>query len=631
MQLTVARACGVAVMLLAFSASAADGSAARARSVADALGEYLQIRTFFDANATFCSAFSREYGESVQAAADTWLDSARIRNAEHIVTDIGLSQSEATFVSAERQAFKEHLGKLERQARSQPDAWCQRFLELLAADKLSFEPALTSSLHTLNAFHAVHVARLRQSHIALEKRALDPLALHDNGQTRPLNRLMQPLPDEFYCYGELSGSGFSAPDFTVQIGEGNRYKSSYGSGGYANHYDDKDQITKKLIWSGVLGDSRRSQIQNTIYGQEIRFTRLELDGVTSDYACYQRGPSHTRALVEFQLKEPPAGVEYQCRDVAGTELDAFKILPGYRYRLNGESGRFTLDLRARRAAAVEFTSGPLGGSSASYQESMGTGLQTFDFKRVDTYGLATATSSRLTMSCTSLQAPVYFQEYGDDATPAPPADAGGLDGLYAARRPFKSTETTNYDFYFFTPEGYVYRRVPSRGLDSIRCDLTFPNGEPSCDIYRLNDDQIEILSGGSITKVVDINDLTAVPAETPTRLEGKYKASIANTTGMCLPGFSCSSWHRISVLNLTADGRFQFSGSSSSSNYSAVGGGAAHGGGSSSSSESGTYHIDGNAITYHYDNGVVKEDFIAAVGSTGLQTNGWTYLLSEDE
>ena len=280
------------------------------------------------------------------------------------------------------------------------------------------------------------------------------------------------IPDEFRCYEITEGDSLIS-ELTVQILPGGKYRTTYGAGSFVTQKD-------KLVWSGGPLDGAGGYLLLENAGQRFKLNAND-DGLNFD--CYQRGPRETLALLEFKFKTP-APAKYACtlNDGKATSGGTLEILPNKGYRFGGQTGQFSTDFRSKQRdsrSTLEFTGGPLDGEDASYQEDE-NGVRTVYFP-----------SGSRDMDCLNVGKPNPAERYGSAKAPAPSKGSGGLSGAYVASYPDNSNcDFTCWETYVFTKNGYVYTSEPDSSLADADCSLTYPNGLPICEVYRVQ--------GGSI-------------------------------------------------------------------------------------------------------------------------------------
>lgn len=627
-------------MLLATSSAQSDAEMEqRAKAFMVALQDVLKINSFVDANVRFCFDYAEETVPLVQQAANEWRIANDIDNLTTIILSVNKNLNNSVD-KLQRELYVENLELLEARAVAQAAGWCKQLPELLQSENMSLKRNFSHELQLIADFHDVVITKQRSEFrtISLARQILPSIAnlTFQSVRAAGINPNYGLIPTEFRCYAERPGSDYNVPDFVVQIQADGNYQSSYGRGRYDSVLDDDETESRELTWTGVLGEFGSSRISFNQYGQKFTINRLKLDTRSYDYECYQQGPREDMALLNFRLKDPQIG-RYVCRDPDGETQTPIDLLSGRRYSVGDQRGLYTVDLRDGGRSDIEFTSGPLEGSDASFFEGIDTGFRTLSFREVKGYFPSFSSTSSLSMTCTNVGEALSYPMYGDEAVPAPPVGSGGLSGLYAES---VSSWTgygygkSYYDFYYFTPEGYVFRSEPRRSLSDIQCQRSMPNGAPRCSTYTVDGETIEIRTadfgtGGDNLSSVEISSLKSVSSGTTT-LEGKFWANAGETIGICGPFSYCSSWYEEKNIIFTHSGQFLAEGRSQNLSSLSTGIGSSDAMNFGNSANAGTYSIDGNNITLRYNSGKVEQNFIAIFSPTDFHMDGWSYGPKED-
>ena len=610
--------------------------------------EVLKIKTFVDANLQFCTTYARPTLLALEPAIDDWHFVNSMGNFSN--TFNGLNQHfEGLLVKLEQEYYLENFGKLEARARNQATTWCQQFPTLLQSEALDLKRSFTDNLHKINDYHRWSVTGKRSTSISLDRQGLAKVETPSYQQLIATGKNPNETvrPTEFHCYIDRSGSDYFVPDFFIQLKADGTYQSTYGTGRYT---DDGYNLT----WTGVFTEFYRSYHRTRFYGQEITFANLELNGREYDADCYQQGAREKAALLDFQLKDPQQG-QYRCRDTQGQTpagMPAIELLDGRRYKVGSTVGQYQVQFRNSYFSEITFSSGSLEGAEATY-EAERDGYRELEFSNVKSYFPAMTTSSKLSMICINIAEPLVYPLYGDAVAPPPPTGSGGLSGLYAQfednfERTSRSSSYSgsNYGFYYFLPEGYVYVGEPTSvlgaselsagDLSKLPCQRTKPSGEAYCASYKVSGDTITIERAFSEPKSLKLANLKAV--QTNTSLQNRrYEASSFSTSGTCLVSAKCSSSFRNNSIELTASGQFLEDSSSQSSTLNsnintvmpndfvppdvmAF----------SNSENGGTYSIQGNVIELRFNNGRVSRRFIAILSPTEFQMDGLTYSVNKE-
>ena len=607
----------------------------RAQSFMTSLQDVLKINSFVDANVRFCFDYAEDTVALVQQAANQWRVANDIENLNTIISSVN-ERLDNSIDKLQREFYLENLELLEARAVAQATGWCQQLPELFQSENMSLKRNFSYELQLIADFHDVVVTKQRSEFrtIGLARQVLPSIANPSFQSVRAagINPNYGLIATEFRCYAERPGSDYNVPDFVIQIQADGNYQSSYGRGRYDSVLDDDETESRELTWTGVLGEFSSSYISFNQYGQKFSINSLRLDNRSYDYECYQQGPREDVALIGFRLKDPQIG-RYVCRDPDGETQTPIDLLSGRRYGVGEQKGLYTVDLRDGGRSDIEFTSGPLEGSDASFFEGLDTGFRTLSFREVKGYFPSFNSTSSLSMTCTNVGEALSYPIYGNEAVPVPPVGSGGLSGLYAEA---VSSWTGNgygkssYDFYYFTPKGYVFRSEPSKLLSDIQCQRSMPNGAPRCSTYKVVGESIEIRTADNNLSSVEMSSLQSVGSGTAT-LEGKFWANAGETIGICGEFSYCSSWYEEKNIIFTHNGQFLAEGKSQNllSLSTAIGSSDAMNFGNSSNA--GTYTIEGNNITLRYNSGKVEQNFIAIFNPTDFHMDGWSYGPKEDE
>ena len=417
----------------------------------------------------------------------------------------------------------------------------------------------------------------------------------------------EPIPATgFACYQEIAGDAYAAPAFILQIQSGRSYVTPFGQGTFS--IDPSE--TLQLTWtSGPLaGDVIPSAVSFDDWGQ-----RLSVRTPGGEFQCYQSGARQQVALIDFGLKDPAVAI-YSCAErVSGGAARPLEMLPGRTYSVGGATGSYTVNVMGDQSddfSGLEFTSGPLTGETAFYEQNGDTGL-----RRLSVY-----TTPRL--DCGSLGRPSPRPRFGAGRAPRPPAGSGGLSGLYASYQIDVAHVCGGlcWRFLFFKPDGRVYTREPETGLGDADCSRTRPNGQPLCETYKR--------TGSSITIGADAPKSFAKTAK-GLRINGTLYRPVAPSPGQRLSGayrsFSytpdAAGTGGVSVersFTFTTAGRFSRQGFAGASFFPLPG----NGGGSvvttSGNSSAGTYRaVAANSLEFRFSDGsAVRVFFFLPDGPT---------------
>lgn len=433
----------------------------------------------------------------------------------------------------------------------------------------------------------------------------------------------EPMPGEFRCYPELESGDYSRPFMTLHILPGGQYRLVGQGGvqiGQAGTYQPRKSSSSlnKLAWtSGVLTQGDEAYLDFNDYGQKIDLQNFGSEEKNFDFQCYQRGPREDLARLEFSLKTPKVGT-YACqsRDGKGPPFPA-EILPGNRYRVQGQEGQFRVDLLNKQDedwSYLEFVGGAWDEGIGSFQE--------------DETGKRTLSTARWA-ECSAVVAPTPIPRYGPGKAPPLPAGSGGLEGAYASWQPdvmgYGYCGGLCWDFYFFKKNGYVYTQEPDAGLEDADCTRTHPNGLPVCEVYTYKNGVLTIGKGKpeALKKKADGNldlgglTLVAIRPVSGVKLQGAFR----NFTASVGLGGMTGSFSQ-AYLNFKADGTFNRNSSggvsatftdTGQSSGTITGGLTALG----EQQNSGTYRFTGNTLELKYADGRVVRLFAFFPESAG--------------
>ncbi|ADV65733.1 hypothetical protein [Deinococcus maricopensis] len=419
------------------------------------------------------------------------------------------------------------------------------------------------------------------------------------------------IPDEFRCYQEKVGSGLT-PELTVQVLSGGKYRTAYGSGTFAV---SKDGSLRRLAWRGGPLDGAEGYLNFDDYGQTLSVTNVGEGTLErpAKFECYQRGARENLTLLQFKLKIP-AVTAYPCSltDGSGRSGGKLEILPGGTYRLNGQTGRFTVDFRSDQDedwSDLSFSGGPLDDATGTYQE--------------DRLGVREVSVYRPKMNCQSVAKPTPIPRYGSGRAPAPPKGSGGLSGAYAtwyadplATLGYGGCGGLCWETRFFTKAGYVYTEEPESSVDEADCSRTHPNGLPVCEVYRvqggkitIGSDQPEVLKRSGANLIIGGRTYTPLLSLQGVKLNGQFEAQTfygggTNTT-------SAAFQNR---LVFTPQGTFtqaRHGGMVSTATDTGTTAGNVIGGVSASSqrSSAGSYRVQGFSLELRFGDGHVERRF----------------------
>jgi hypothetical protein len=430
------------------------------------------------------------------------------------------------------------------------------------------------------------------------------------------------IPDTFHCYQDEYSDDYSQFDFALTILPNQQYSTDFGTG----DYEIVDDLPVEVKWlSGHLAGENSYALANyDSYGQSISL--YEIGAEEQDFNCYQRGPREEQVKLELAFKDPQAGTVYSCVNEDGSSA-TLELLENRRYRVDGSEGDYTIDLMnnpENDSPGVDYLSGPWADSYGSISANEETGQREIS---------ATSHDATFDFICSFLGSPLQGVQYGSATAVPPPGGAGGLEGFYASWRPDTSgmglcTGGICWDYFYFFPNGYVYTEKPEGLLESIDCTRTQPNGAPLCDTYTLQGSTIYFSDGEAKSFAqtadgleIDGNTYSRIPRFDGLLLNGVFEASSFTSTGQ--GGVAIQK-----TITFSPDSTFTRQGFAGGS-YSSGGTGVTA---TSEGSDSGTYQIQGNAITFTYSDGQVSSDFFFVIpgedpnNPSAIRVGVWDFL-----
>jgi|GEM_PF-2992860 len=568
-----------------------------------------------DANISFCFEHAEDTVPAMQAASNVWRDANNIPYLLKAIKEMSPKANELA-----QQSFGKHREALATKPSPERQANCNKFTAQLTAGSLDLSNNLAKEVDFVMAFaKRTGIKKLRKRNIPsvqnprytdLKAKGIDP---HDTF-----------IPTAFKCYSNIYTDTPLEAEFDVQIKEGGRYKSSYGSGTYMP------------VWSGPLATHTELDIKFDQYGQSLLFKSLTLDANKADYTCFQQGASNTAARINHDLTLPKVA-SYECLSSSGESMPAFEITSGTTYQVNGAEGEYSLDKIENYYSkrGIGFTSGPLKSATASYSQSAETGEKSLRFTEVSKFVSSivpvAASSSSLTMTCSSAGEPTPYPQFGDEAAPKPPSGAGGLEGVYYKRKSSSSDKRSRYDFYYFAPSGYMRAGDFSNPPQEYDCTRTYPNGSERCKTYKVKGSNITLNPGAEYEQNLDLDSLEKLDGKKH-ELVGTYWANESSQTGMCgFDGFSCAISYYETSMSFYEDGTFYAGESSQHTASAGFGGVSASSLGTGTASDKGTYTIENNVLELRYPSGKVSRQFIGVISERTVELGGWTLGLKSTD
>lgn len=441
------------------------------------------------------------------------------------------------------------------------------------------------------------------------------------------------IPDEFHCYLDEYGDDYSQFDFALTILPNQQYSTDFGVG----EYEIVDDLPVEVNWlSGPLvGDYAYAFAGYDDYGQHISLSGVGAD--EQDFNCYQRGPKEEQLKLELAFKDPQPGTVYTCvEEDTGSQGPALELLENRIYRVDGIEGEYTVDLMndpEDDLPGVDYVSGAWEGGYGFISANEETGMREISIS--SDYG---------DFECSFLGAPLQGVQFGSATAAPPPAGADGLEGFYAhwEMDMMGICGGVCWDYFYFFPNGYVYTERPDGLLENIDCTRTRPNGAPLCDVYTIEGSTI-YFSDGERKPFAQTAEGLEIDGDTYSRIPGfdglvlngtykalSYTAAVGGQGGVAIE----------KTFTFKPDGTFTREGFAGAS-YTSTDTGTQFGDPvagvtvTSESSNSGTYQIQGNAITFNYADGQVSTDFFFVMPGEdpanpgAIRVGGWDFLLRE--
>ncbi len=444
------------------------------------------------------------------------------------------------------------------------------------------------------------------------------------------------IPDEFHCYLEEYSDDYSQFAFALTILPNGQYSTEFGAGDYDIVGDlpvEVNWLSGPFAWEDAYAFSNYND-----YGQSISLHEIGEEG--QDFNCYQRGPREEQLKLELAFKDLQPNTVYSCsNEDDGSPGPTLELLENRVYRVDGVQGDYTVDLMndpEDELPGVDYLSGPWENGYGFISANEETGLREISIS-----------SSTGDFECAFLGSPLQGIRFGAAVAAPPPAGAGGLEGFYASWEPDMSGMGLCgggicWDYLYFFPNGYVYTERPQGLLEGIDCTRTQPNGLPLCDVYTLEGDTIYFSDGERKFFVqsvegfeVDGNTYSRIPRFDGLILNGVFRAQSFTAAVGGQGGLAIEK-----TITFYPDGTFTREGFVGAS-YTTTDTGTSMGNPvagvttSSESSNSGTYQIQGNAITFNYADGQVSTDFFFVIPGEdpanpgAIRIGGWDFLSQE--
>ncbi len=595
------------------------------KSVETALNTLLPLAAFVDAGWLYCSEKVPQQKQAIAEAISNW----RLVNGISAISDLIASSAKtnSSMAALYKRTRDKQAVKLYRKIGDRIESWCNGLPRLLAKPQWQLQARFPDQLATVRQM----ARRLGKTKPLPPSRSLALITTPTLKQLRQarINPESQLIPDAFRCYREKPGSDYLWPDMIIQIPTKGVYQSSFGNGRYQML---QKKTVQKIRWQTGPLEGRESHLRYDRYGQ-----RFELSSRIQDqhykFHCFQRGASEQHALASYRLRDPQPG-NYQCRDLKSGKQQTLRLAADLNYRLGSARGSYRVEeiigKPGESSSRIIWVSGPLAeegkNKKARYSEEEGTGLRTLRISTTwNRFVMGTGgSSSKLSAICTASGEPIHFQKYGASQAPAPPPEAGGLEGFYYTmenRFGYWNQESADAPrYYSFFSGGYLYKGEPEGDPGNTDCSRTLPNGAPLCVTYFITDGYIRIGQEKAqpfrhTKKILHIGDKQYVPVPKPAinRLDGQFSHSSFSKWGTMDWG---GSSYQKTIFTFTPEGRFSQQNEGQTNHAFDAGptgmnipGASIYGIGSHQDSNSGTYSIEGHTITFHYNDGRVLRHF----------------------
>jgi hypothetical protein len=442
------------------------------------------------------------------------------------------------------------------------------------------------------------------------------------------------IPDEFYCYLSEYGDNYS-DYFVLTILPNQRYSFD----GIEGNYETVDTGSLiELAWrsGGFASEDSYAFASYNDYGQTISVYEIPYGEDTYELSCYQRGPRNDQLQLELAFRDVQPG-SYACiNEDDGSPASTLEILENRIYRIDGMEGDYQIDLMSDpedELVSIDYLSGPwvdMYGFASADEE---TGMREIS-----------ASTDSGDFECSLLGAPMQGIQYGAGTAPLPPAGAGGLEGFYGKWEMdvMGLCGGLCWDYLYFRHEGYVYTEAPQGLLEAIDCTRTRPNGAPLCDTYVLQ---------GNIIYFGDGEAKSFMQTPDGLELDGRSYARIGSYDGLLFNGRYEASSYTAAVggqgglviekaITFYPDRTFVregFVGYSFTSTDTGTQFGDPVAGvtGYNESSNRGTYQVQGNSITFNFEDGQVSKEFFFVIPGEdpanpgALRIGSWDFLKQE--
>jgi len=249
-----------AITLMAFTTIgyAQDDLEQQVEKIVGSITEVLKIKTFVDANLSFCIAnagYTQEEAQAFEALTEAWNSNNTIDNLLLILTEVGYDFPNG-FERLIQGLYQDNLKLLENRAKSQAAGWCEQYATRLASEAMNLKRNFATELLTINNFHATYSTGFRDwdNSIDLVNQVLESVGSPSYMELMAagIEPGLEIIETEFRCYGERAGTDSNVPDFVLQIQPQGRYQSSFGSGTFVEDVYEDGSRNFEYIWTGRI-------------------------------------------------------------------------------------------------------------------------------------------------------------------------------------------------------------------------------------------------------------------------------------------------------------------------------------------------------------------------------------------
>ncbi len=578
-----------------------------------------ELTAFVDSAYTLCSKLAPESNQALWRAILDWRTANGISVIDDIITtSIHVDNNKLALIFSNMK--RENSAKLHDRVAKRAKVWCAQFPKHLKEHKWQLDAQYPEAMDKFRSITNNAIKKIIDVLPAGEPLAAVAPVTYQSMIDSEIKPARDVAPDEFRCYRKKSGQDHRWPELLIQFNEKGHFRSTFGDGSYQAQ-------PNTIVWRGgpFLDKSKMSYDR---HGQSFSVI-AQLNGRKHQFSCYQQGASDRRAQILFALAKPDPG-QYHCNSQKSPE-GIVELLDEMNYQLldkqgvkTGQKGIYRVEGilgKASPSSKIVWISGPLAkGDSSVYSEYVGSGVRKIQLTTsYSAFVMGSGGSGKsLRAECSQKAEPLTLPEYGALPAPAPPDEAGGLEGMYAYITQGNASESGGRTHYItFFPEGYIYRGIPLYGSVTIdQCRKTLPNGKPFCEIYSQDNGVLQIIGsdpvpfekrGNSI--VLGKNTYVLIPTQKMKYLEGRYSYARFKKWGTFDLGGS--SFYE-QTYRFTREGKFSINSRSQTTNtssfYSAPA--AIYSGSNNSNNKKGSYEIDGHTLTLRFENGGVSRHLL---------------------